>query len=301
MKYTISNPEINFSNMYFPIDPSYCFLNIKTDGYFWRKNVITKLDYISLEEGILKQHTYEANPKVEDDEFKLLTAVIPVLSEFDKIITFNGTAFVYPFLKNKSSAFGICYNIDKESLLDLYIMFKSLYHFLKLPSQRIQDYLNFLGYKCRENSTDIVGISELFPYLKFLQADIKSLCAKVQDNLAIFDFALNTPVPKKVSFAFEPFYLILEDGFGKISAKINQGSIKLFHTDYKNYEFLPLEGYAVHKTIASIIPRERRIPAKPESAYTNIKVSEKLLLNTGLQHQYLETVIKYLNTVLTSH
>lgn len=57
------------------------------------------------------------------------------------------------------------------------------------------------------------------------------------------------------------------EGF-ELEAESIRTELKLFFPDYRNYYYLPLEDYALHKSIGEYIDRERRERAKPCTAYT---------------------------------
>ncbi|MCD8336556.1 MAG: ribonuclease H-like domain-containing protein [Lachnospiraceae bacterium] len=54
---------------------------------------------------------------------------------------------------------------------------------------------------------------------------------------------------------------------GYLSVPIFHGTLRYYLPDYKNYYYLPLEHQAIHKSIASYVAKEYRIPAKPDTCF----------------------------------
>lgn len=55
--------------------------------------------------------------------------------------------------------------------------------------------------------------------------------------------------------------------------------LKLFYPDYRNYYYLPIEDYAVHKSIGAYLEKGRSQKAKPDNAYTRHEDEYILLLD----------------------
>lgn len=294
MEKLVKNVTFEHPGLYYPVSGSECSLSIITDGYYTRRNNILQTDYTCFENGEYIKHIFKISPDSVSDEYEIIKCCLNDLSHFDKIITYNGNSYTLPFLKTKADIYDICYNIDNESTLDLYILFKSLYHLLGTPSRKLTDYLNFLGYKESGDSEDIIKITGLMPYLGFLDHGFRPITVSSSGDNVIFDVMLNTPVPKKISYRSGPFYIILEDCIGKVSAKKSGNDLKMFHSDYKNYDFLPKEGYAVHKSISSFLIKGHKEKATRDTAYSLVALNDRFLSDPVIQYDYLVSVIEYI-------
>lgn len=92
----------------------------------------------------------------------------------------------------------------------------------------------------------------------------KDFCFPVKDTL-LFPLSKDSAEP-----AESPHMEVLKIcpcGFS-LSTKSFLGKLKLFYPDYRNYFYLPLEDYAVHKSIGEYLDRSRCQKAKPYNAYT---------------------------------
>ena len=275
-----------------------CAFNLATDGFYWRTSNILQCDITFPENDGFTKITYSPEPDKISDEYDVLAETISSLKKFSHIITFNGNSFALPYLRNKSAAYEICYNLDKIQSSDLYILFKSLYHLLRLPSRKLKDYLNFLEYKGNDDSAGIMTALSLQSYIDFLNGGYTlSDVTECGDDI-VFSFVLNKPVPRRISFPFQPFYLVLNGSSGKLSSKIFDGSVRLYHTDFKSYDYLINEGYAVHKSISAFIDKNKKKQADRDTAFTYIRLSETFFSNTDMQKDYLNRTLLYLCSLL---
>jgi hypothetical protein len=78
------------------------------------------------------------------------------------------------------------------------------------------------------------------------------------------DFA----VPKRVSYQFREFYLIMKDASTTIRIPVFSGELRYFYDNYKEYYYLPKEDMAVHKSVASFVDKSFRQSAKAANCYT---------------------------------
>jgi hypothetical protein len=78
------------------------------------------------------------------------------------------------------------------------------------------------------------------------------------------DFA----VPKRVSYQFREFYLIMKDASTTIRVPVFSGELRYFYDNYKEYYYLPKEDVAVHKSVASFVDKSFRQNAKASNCYT---------------------------------
>lgn len=73
--------------------------------------------------------------------------------------------------------------------------------------------------------------------------------------------------------------LTLNSGGFTLYSRTIRTELKHFYPDYRNYCYLPIEDYAVHKSIGTYLEKERCQRARPENAYTRHEGEYILLLN----------------------
>ncbi|MGI6021028.1 MAG: ribonuclease H-like domain-containing protein [Lachnospiraceae bacterium] len=298
MNKSITRCKNQISNLYTPyLDESCAFLSISSDGYYWRTSKLGSADIIALKSGEWYDTRLSADPENEEDEYLILEQLCEILPKFNTIFTFNGTSFTIPYLKSKFDAYDLPNPFQKAQnpiQRDLYMEYKALYRFLKLPSRKLSDFSGFLGGSDENDAEMLLNISRLLPYTEFLKGEISPIQAVPSGSDLVFIFKLKTPVPVRNSFNAGPFYVLLEDCIGKISVKTENGYIKHFYPDYRNYEYLPEEGFAIHKSLSSFVEKSRKIPAQPDTAFTLIKSDGNIKSDLKSQKEYINSVIVYI-------
>ena len=94
--------------------------------------------------------------------------------------------------------------------------------------------------------------------------EIKKLCLQ---------YYLPSPVPVPLTLAPKNYLLEIKDKSLILTVPLYQGELCYFFKDYKDYEFIPSEDRAVHKSLANMYPKEMREKAKASTAYQKMKTS----------------------------
>ncbi len=137
------------------------------------------------------------------------------------------------------------------------------------------------------NAEDLKGMLSILPILAYYDLFHEAIKAKkVQSNTytdmdgqrkkeLIISAMLTTPLPKLISSSANNCYF---RGFGlegTIKVPIYEEELKFFYSNYKDYYYLPNEDVALHKSVATFVDRDYRIPATAATCYTR-KFSEYL-------------------------
>ena len=287
-------------------DPSSVwFLDLSADGHYWRTSSILSATCIVYEDGAYRKHAFAADPSREEDEYELLKELVPLLRGDGIFYTFNGTSFVLPYLGRKLKAYDLPNPLDGAKHRDLYRILKPLYYMLRLPSRRMSDYIPFSGFS--EFYDDALpALTHLLPYLVFPGDDILPEEAvphfekmTKEDPYLYMTISLPYPVPKKISYAAGPYYLIADEDRITCSVRMENGTVRRYYPDYHNYAYLPEEGYAVHRSVASFMPKDRQIPATWDNCFTRIAVTDDFLANKEMQEAYLDSIRSLIRTSVT--
>ena len=86
-------------------------------------------------------------------------------------------------------------------------------------------------------------------------------------------FFLPSSVPVPLTLAPKNYLLEIKDKSLILTVPLYQGELCYFFKDYKDYEFIPSEDRAVHKSLANMYPKEMREKAKASTAYQKMKTS----------------------------
>ena len=130
------------------------------------------------------------------------------------------------------------------------------------------------------NHDDINGLLRLSPLLAFQDFSLEQTTfqgVQIQDFVSynglegkevIFTFQLSAPLPKKISFAKQDYYLSVAKDQCKLRLPAYTGELKYFYSDYKNYYYLPKEDTAIHKSVAFYVDKDFRTKAKAANCYS---------------------------------
>lgn len=130
------------------------------------------------------------------------------------------------------------------------------------------------------NEDDLKGMLELLPILSYydlFNSDVraKKVQANTYKDLAgnrrqelIMTVALPIALPKEISASGKGCYFKGVGSEGQIRVPIYESELKYFYSNYKDYYYLPTEDIALHKSVASFVDKEHRVPATATTCYT---------------------------------
>ena len=130
------------------------------------------------------------------------------------------------------------------------------------------------------NADDLKGMLEILPMLSYYDLFNHSVHAKkVQANSyrdlngghrkeLIITLTLDQPLPKAVLSSANGCYFRGEGNDASLKIPIYDEELKYFYSNYQDYYYLPTEDVALHKSVASFVDREHRIPASAANCYT---------------------------------
>lgn len=269
----------------------------------------------------------------ESDEYEMLTALSDALDRIRRIITFNGNAFDLPHLHQKYRAYGLTDPLQGKQYLDLMLRLKPISRFLALPSGKLADFAGFLHLVQPDSSDQMLpqpaqqdtsdeasfrfhpGAEDkhetstpndalytlecmsLLHYADFLDQGAEIREVTTDEERVIFRLHYPDGFPAGLSVHDSGFHLrFSEDGTVLLSSRIYNGSLRYYHTDVKNYRYLPLEGYAIHKSAAQYVDKSRREKAVRENCYHLVSVSPAFLQDPAMLDGYLKSVLAYFAT-----
>lgn len=130
------------------------------------------------------------------------------------------------------------------------------------------------------NKDDLKGMLAILPILAYgdifnkpvratkVQANYyRDLNGKKQQEL-IIRLKLTSFVPIPLSYHANDCYVTAEGNHAALRVPVYTEELKYFYTNYKEYYYLPLEDVAMHKSVASFVDKEHRIPATAATCYT---------------------------------
>ena len=308
-------------------------LDITASGRYFRTSRLLRIDLIRRNESRRnesRRNESRRNESVvrliswiseqESDEYEMLTALSDALDSIRRIITFNGNAFDLPHLHQKYKAFDLMDPLQGKQYLDLMLRLKPISRFLALPSGKLADFAGFLhlaqpdasdeaSFRFHPGAEDkheastpndalyTLECMSLLHYADFLDQGARIREVTTDEERVIFRLHYPDGFPVGFSVHDSGFHLrFSEDGTVLLSSRICNGSIRYYHTDVKNYWYLPLEGYAIHKSAAQYVDKSRREKAVRENCYHLVPVSPAFLQDPAMLDGYLKSVLAYFAT-----
>ncbi len=182
--------------------------------------------------------------------------------------------------------------IDREDEMDggqLINVYKS---YVRTPSEA-KKHLLFI-----HNYEDVLGMLGLLPVLSYV--DVFRECrstegmtsAKTHYNYGnkseadtcdkalsvTFEVKLHVSVPVPIEY-IHPDYdwkLCIAGDELSLDCPLYDGKLRYYYPDFKEYFYLPNEGYAVHKLVGTAVDKASRIPATKSTCYTLVDFSEDI-------------------------
>ena len=258
--------------MHAPKDAFFCHL--QADGHYWRTANILSASVLSYTGSQWQEVTFLAEEGREEDEYSILKALISCPVEGRTLYTFNGTSFLIPFLTAKCKAYDLPFPLGDLAHADLAEYLRPLYSLLSLPSCRLADYLAFLRIpEDREPFADsLLALTSLFAYRDALWAEQAERSEILSEGLAV-TFPLRSPVPAPATYRTGTLTLRLTGQTGILLSSVKDEKIRRYFDTPKDYLFVPSEDTAMHRSVASLLPKERTVPCTYENCYIKVPAS----------------------------
>lgn len=165
-------------------------------------------------------------------------------------------------------------HLDREDKYDGGKLIQVYKEYIKNPSKEQEELLLL------HNKEDLKGMLEILPILSYgdifnkpvratkVQANYyRDLNGKKQQEL-IIRLRLTSSVPVPLSYHANDCYVTAEGNHAALRVPVYTEELKYFYTNYKEYYYLPLEDVAMHKSVASFVDKEHRVPATAATCYT---------------------------------
>lgn len=259
----------------------------------------------------------------QEEEPGILCEFINFLKSATSTIQYNGKRFDQPYLEERYKKHNLPCPFKDLPGLDLYQELKSCKDLLKLDRMKQPDMEHFLGlderihcdggqcirlYKAyaknREpalleiitghNEEDLLGLGRVFSMLAYralFTGEYQPLSACFKDQDLILKFRLPFPVPAPVSKKGENFYITLENQEGALLVTPEEGRIRQYYGNYKDYDYIPGEDTAVPKILSRYMDRSLKKAATPENCYTWFVCDENFTEHKEKQSQYLNSTL----------
>ncbi len=276
------------------------FFDIETTGLSIYNAEIYLIGAVFMENGrwVLRQWLSDSFSSEE----KILRSFLDVAASRPVWVHYNGDTFDVRFIQEAVRQYGLSFDFDRIQSIDLYKCVQKLKHLLPLTGTRQKNVEAFLGINREDrysggelirvyheyleakdeerlsllflhNHDDLLGLLSLTPVLFYRDAMSSSTFNVLEVNTDGGRWILRAEVPGIFPVEVERtlengMSLRLSDSLMTLSVPVRSGTLRHYFTDHQHYYYLPAEGYAVHKLVASGIDPAFREAATKETAFS---------------------------------
>lgn len=257
---------------------------------------------------------------------QILVDFLQFIKSYDTLITFNGKTFDLPFLTAKIKEFKIDDSLDAYDHLDLYQTlkpYKNLWGLKNFRQKNLEEYLgigrtdklsgkkliktyqNYLekgDINDKEavllhNREDLLGLHKIYSLMAYpalLDGKfILSSCSIENDQFAAH-LNLDLQIPVSCSYEKSDISLILDHSDAILTCPLENGHLKHYHRDYKNYYYLPMEDLVIHKSMKSFVDASSLIRADKDNCYSKFIPGDNFLSSKTDIINYCSDIIYYI-------
>lgn len=273
------------------------FFDIETTGLSAHSSSLYLIGCVSYDGSRWKLVQWMAERFLE--EVEVLQSFLQYCHDYDTLVHFNGDTFDIPYLTACGRQYGIEVSLDTMESIDLLRLIRPLKKLLCLDNLRLKTIERFLGIYREDQYTggELIKVYEYFAshpseeakHLLLLHnaEDLKNLppllsilnytslsehaaavlsCSVSEDTLTI-QCQADCRFPVTVTITQSHFSCILHEDRMTFSVPLYSGQLCHFYADYRNYFYLPAEGYAVHKKVGQFVDPGHRVKATKETAF----------------------------------
>ena len=221
-----------------------------------------------------------------EEEASVLQEFSVFLENAGYTIQYNGNRFDQPFLEERYRKYKMDSPFAEKTSVDLYQLLKPCQSLLKLTR------IEVMGH----NEEDLRGLGKIFPLLSLRKLYDGEYCPKqceVINQELKMTLELPAAVPINVSCGNTSFYLTVSDQEAKILVHLNEGKLRQYYRNYKDYEYISGEDTAMPKSISKYMDKSLRVAATPQTCYTWFRCDESFVNDPVKQMQYLTHTLSF--------
>ena len=269
------------------------FFHCISSGHYWRNSQILELSVLYIDKN-QKCSVIKWQSENEEDEYDILHDFVEITKSFERLIGYICTCFHIPYLEAKIKAYGLNSPFTQKEHIDLLREIKSIGNHLHI-STKLNDLRIFLNIPDEASEIECIAyITQLFIYDDILSGKFKiQKIEQLDENDVIITCITESELPTDIRIHDEEFYMIGSGNQLKIKIKIVDGYVKLHYSNYKDYYYLPDEQMILHKSLASAIPKAKKIRATKENCYSLISFENTLINNRAGIYQFVVSLLSY--------
>ena len=207
---------------------------------------------------------------------QILTDFLAFIQPYNTLITFNGKTFDLPFLTSKIKEFKINASFDQYEHLDLYQILKPYKNLWGLKNFRQKNLEEYLGI---QRIDKLSGKKLIKTYQDYLEnGEIKN-----KESLLLHNHKEKSGIS-----------LTLDHSNAILTCPLENGHLKHYLKDYKNYYYLPMEDLVIHKSMKSFVDTTSIIRADKNNCYSKFTPGDSFLSAKTDVTNYCADIIYYI-------
>lgn len=234
----------------------------------------------------------------EEEEFKTLEDLSRTLTKDDapaELITYNGHAFDLAFLSKKYALYDLEDPLKSKDSRDLFLEYRPLSRILGLPSRKLDAFADYLGIdRASDDAVKCCAILSLDALKDLFDGKWTLERATRDEGHLYYTLHIEKPMPRRIAIHDQVYHMICEKNEARLAVVIEENTIRRYYTDYKDYYYLPFEGYAVHREMAAFVEKGHKEKAVRENCFSRVALSDSLLSDESVISRYISSVLQYL-------
>lgn len=297
------------------------FFDIETTGLSADISAITLIGCCDMDRNITQWFNEDGFSQKQ-----ILSDFLAFIKSYDTLITFNGTTFDLPFLTNKIKEFKLNASFDRYEHLDLYQIlkpYKNLWGLKNFRQKNLEEYLGFhrtdklSGKKLIKtyqnylekgdtkdkeavllhNREDLLGLRNIYSLMSYpalLDGKFTLSSYSIENDEFHAYLNLDHEVPVCGNYKKSGICLTLKHSNAVLTYPLDDGHLKHYHRDYKNYYYLPMEDLVIHKSMKSFVDTSSLVRADKDNCYSKFVPGDNFLSNENDVLSFCSDMIYYL-------
>lgn len=297
------------------------FFDIETTGLSADISAITLIGCCDMDRNITQWFNEDGFSQKQ-----ILSDFLAFIKSYDTLITFNGTTFDLPFLTSKIKEFKLNASFDRYEHLDLYQIlkpYKNLWGLKNFRQKNLEEYLGFhrtdklSGKKLIKtyqnylekgdtkdkeavllhNREDLLGLRNIYSLMSYpalLDGKFTLSSYSIENDEFHAYLNLDHEVPVCGNYKKSGICLTLKHSNTVLTYPLDDGHLKHYHRDYKNYYYLPMEDLVIHKSMKSFVDTSSLVRADKDNCYSKFVPGDNFLSNENDVLSFCSDMIYYL-------
>lgn len=297
------------------------FFDIETTGLSADISAITLIGCCDMDRNITQWFNEDGFSQKQ-----ILSDFLTFIKSYDTLITFNGKTFDLPFLSSKIKEFKLNASFDRYEHLDLYQIlkpYKNLWGLKNFRQKNLEEYLGFhrtdklSGKKLIKtyqnylekgdtkdkeavllhNREDLLGLRNIYSLMSYpalLDGKFTLSSYSIENDEFHAYLNLDHEVPVCGNYKKSGICLTLKHSNAVLTYPLDDGHLKHYHRDYKNYYYLPMEDLVIHKSMKSFVDTSSLVRADKDNCYSKFVPGDNFLSNENDVLSFCSDMIYYL-------